>query len=328
MLEVELKNCNIAAFFNDPGGAKLLLSALCFFKASYNVAKCYSTRDYPFTSDFNITCEVQSLGNVNLDECLENIDLVLTSTSIPVSTELAALKRAKDLGIRTVVLVDRSSNYIDRFVFESEIVCPDVIYNCDSVSKTDLEPFEDAAIYSMANYYHKYLSNFQPTISKKNILSTLGVTGFSYLVYAPEPISRFNLQNKYGFDEVDGLVNVLRAIDKAEIHIPVVFLAHPNQKTERLLDVLSLEERCIIVSPEGLPQNDLIYHSTLMISYYSSIVLESALLANNVVRPLWFSKKDDNLLTQVEGFSNVVTCLSEQDFIRTITSLNYNGSKC
>jgi hypothetical protein len=108
-----------------------------------------------------------------------------------------------------------------------------------------------------------------------------------YVFYAPEPITTFGLQTKYGFDELDGLkhlLSILKHNDYKDVYI--VVKGHPNQNHKIFYDYLKMIENKKIIYVEDYDINQIIYYSDVVVGYFSNSLIESQKMGKKVLRIL------------------------------------------
>lgn len=107
----------------------------------------------------------------------------------------------------------------------------------------------------------------------------------NYILYAPEPISVYNLETKYGFDELSGLTylnKILKNI-KAE-NFKIIVKAHPNQNHKIFEDYILEHNNNIYLKEFDL--NNLIYYADCVIGFFSNSLIEANVMGKKILRLL------------------------------------------
>jgi hypothetical protein len=323
-LEFLLSGRKVAAFFNDPGGAKIILSILERYNKNIKSIKIFTSRDYSFIDDFNINSSVERCRFDVKEDDIRGVDLILTGTSLPANTELMAISAAKVKGINTLSIVDRRQNFIERFKMLKETIIPDHIFAVEELNFILPSEFKRVFNGYTPNYYYRHLREFQPNLSRASLLSRFGIEAHErYFLYAPEPISAFNLQNEYGFDEVSGLGNCIDSlIDCPFESCKVIIVPHPNQNSDSFKEILNRSTSCVSVYlSKNISINSLMFYAEAVISYNSSVIGEAIAMGRPVIRPLWFSNKKSKLMLDLNSQQGAFNCDTKVLFQNKITSL-------
>lgn len=194
-----------------------------------------------FYGDFGTM--VQQAGSRSTSEWLQAADVLITGTSYPPRLELDLIEAASEIGMPSISFVEHWTNLAARFERKGQRIMPDVVCVVDRRAH-DLaaaEGISEERLLISGNPYHRYLQSWQPSLTRKDVLRLLGLDSYrAYLLYVSEPLSRFGLRSKYGFDEVDGLSLLLRAMEMLDQHeICLVVKGHPNQDHELLEAILA-----------------------------------------------------------------------------------------
>ena len=118
---------------------------------------------------------------LSLDEAIEICDWVFCSTSWQSEIEKKAIKKARDIGKKTISFLDHWVNYKERYFFRGNLNLPDEIWVSDKYSKSlIIKEFPHANIKQVENPYFEYISHqiklietkkvFKKSNSGKNIL--------------------------------------------------------------------------------------------------------------------------------------------------------------
>lgn len=305
--------------FSDPAGAKACLSIASKLDASNIAVIC--DRRYDFFNDFNI--EVKFPPRESLEEYFEAIspEFVLTGTSLPEKIEIEFIRNAKQKNIKTFSFVDHWTNIKKRFISGGEIVYPSEIWLIDEEAecKAKSENIPEELIKIVGNPYYEYLKKWKPNLTKQELYKKLNLQPNSqYILYAPEPFSKFNLQKKYGFDELSGLKYLEKAILEIGINnITVLVKGHPNQEDKIFNDYIE-QKKSNTIYVKDYNINDLICHAKLVTGYFSNSMIEANVMGKQVLRMIIGLKDSELDLLRNKNIGKVVsTQLELNSEIRT-----------
>ena len=274
--------------FSDPAGAKACLALVKSFQNKEILI--ISDRKYSFYSEFNL--EVNSSAHKSIKEWFDVFipDFVFTGTSLPNKIELEFLKFAKNKKIKTYSFVDHWTNMSDRFKYFEEYIYPDELWLIDDFAKEKAkeEGIDESLIYVTGNPYYDFLKNWKPIISKRDLFNKLGLSkNEKYILYAPEPISTFNLQKQYGFDELSGLIHLNKSLEFLKLkNINIIIKPHPNQNELIITNFLKKSNNNKNLFVKDININTLIYYSELVAGYFSNSLIESNIMNKKVLRIL------------------------------------------
>ena len=292
--------------FSDPAGAKACLALVKSFQNKEILI--ISDRKYSFYSEFNL--EVNSSAHKSIKEWFDVFipDFVFTGTSLPNKIELEFLKFAKNKKIKTYSFVDHWTNISDRFKYFKDYIYPDELWLIDDYAKEKAvrDGIDEDIIVVSGNPYYDYLKEWKPNISKDDLYKNIGLRkNEKYILYAPEPISTFNLQQKYGFDELSGLIHLNKSLKELKLgNIKIIVKAHPNQKHKVFTTYISKQKNNIYLKNSNI--NDLIYYSECVVGYFSNSLIESSNMNKKVFRILidLTDKKMDSL--KILNIGNII----------------------
>ena len=290
--------------FSDPGGAKPLLA---YIKLNSNLKEyiVVSDRVYDFYADFNI--EVSPYYENCVEDYLISFkpDFIFTGTSYTSKIELEFIKIGIQHGLTCYSFIDHYTNFLERFKFNGVVQFPDFICVTDEKAFALAESAKlTRPIVISGNYYHEYLKNWKPVMSRDDFMTSLNMPLSSKLiVYAPDPISNVGGIQTYGLDERTILTEILYTLGKLDKkNIVLMIKAHPNQPLEILQGVdRKVGELTIIRDYQG-KVNDLLYYSHIVIGMFSNILIEAAILGSPILRCLIGMRQPDPLF----GYSNNV----------------------
>lgn len=293
-----IDNKRIAFVFGDPAGAKAMIAISKLIHKS-DLFILLSDRHYSFFSEIEAdVCKV-----INEDDLFSKLaafdpELIFTGTSLPVSLELKSLKYGRLNNIETFSFVDHWTNIKERFIDDNfQLIIPDKVYVIDSCA-FDIAVqvgLPEQKIEVIPNPYYNWLSFWKPKIDRYSFYHLLGLNhDASYIVYAPEPLEKFNLKEKYGFNEYD----VLKDLDNfyttysenTRLQFKIVFKTHPNVSKAEVLNAIYLHlgfipDYLIIISDVDL--NHLIYYSSFVMGFFSNSLIEACILGKPTFRLLY-----------------------------------------
>lgn len=303
------ERANVAFVFSDPGGAKAVIALFLEYKIIVNSSLLLSDREYPFYEDMGVDVTIIKKGDIQQVLKLFVPDCICTATSYPEKIELEAISFGKaSSNIFTFSLVDHWTNISMRFKSNEKYLFPDKVCVIDEKAKThalnDGVPSELIGV--TGNPYYKYLAHWKPFLSDSQNSDSLGLAlNNPYILYAPEPLSVFNLQIKYGFDEIDGLRILIEACLEASFFDSnsIVFKCHPNQNLQIIESYLSslpkeISDKVKIVS--DLDINTLIYYAIVTVGFFSNSLIEAVKIGRPVIRLL--SQLNDKILDPLNNF--------------------------
>jgi CDP-glycerol glycerophosphotransferase (TagB/SpsB family) len=154
---------------------------------------------------------------------------------------------------------------------------------------------EDKIVIS-GNPYHDWLSNWEPAVSKDNFISQIGLTNKNkrLLVYAPDPLSNINGKDIYGFDELSATLELVNLFDEHKIELKdwiVLVKAHPNQNREELNKLIH-DHTIFKLLANDIDTNTCIYYADIVMGFFSSFLIEAAIMHKPVIR--FFNKSIEN----------------------------------
>lgn len=298
LISTIIENKRVAFVFGDPAGAKAMI-AISKLICNSDLFILISDRYYSFFIEIDADVSIV----INEEDLLSKLDdfkpqLIFTGTSLPISVELKGIKYGKKNNIETISFVDHWTNIKERFIDENDqVIIPDKIYVIDNnaydIAIKDGLPKNQIEVTS--NPYYNWLSTWKPKIDRNSFYQLLGLNQDAvYIVYAPEPLDKFNLKEKYGFDEYD-VLNDLNHIYKAYSansgkELKIIFKTHPNVSKAEVSNAISLHlgympDYLILISDVDF--NHLIYYSSLVMGFFSNSLIEACILGKPTFRLLY-----------------------------------------
>jgi hypothetical protein len=300
-----VENKRVAFVFGDPAGAKAMIAISKLF-CNNNSFLLFSDRHFTFFEEMGV--EVSILTN----ECLLFSELnsfepqlIFTGTSLPTSIELKSLKYGKFNNINTASFVDHWTNMKKRFIDENnDLIIPDKIFviddNAYDLAVKDGLPKKQIVVAS--NPYYNWLMTWKPSIKRSSFYQLLDLSPKAeYILYAPEPLDKFNLKGKYGFNEYDILNDIDKIfknnLKKNSKDLKVVFKPHPNISKKEVLNAINsilghVPEYLILISNVDL--NHLIYYSSFVLGFFSNSLIEASILGKSTFRVLYKLNRTEN----------------------------------
>lgn len=318
-----IENRRVLAAFSDPAGAKSVLAYLSENRLKTKSIKIVSNRKYDFFKEFGF--EVMQFSNHSFSEWINDCDVLMTGTSYPTFLELNLIVEAKKVGVLSISIVDHWTNLSERFELQGIKIIPDVIGLVDDRAK-DLAVtagLPKDRLLVIGNPYYSYLEKWKPKISSEEFKKSLKINEKSpYLLYMPEPISRFGLKSKYGFDEIDGLKLLCEARKSiGDVDLKIVVKGHPNQNHRIIEDYLKKHKDSGIIYLKEGDVNTLTSHALAVVGFFSNALIEASILGKTVIRPLIYLKKDtiDPLLSQSKR--NFINAYTIKEFTKAISEV-------
>ena len=274
--------------FSDPAGAKACLALVKSLKNKEILI--ISDRKYSFYSEFNLEVNSSLLKSIKEWYNIFKPDFVFTGTSLPNKIELKFLKEAKNKNIKTYSFVDHWTNMSERFKHFEEYIYPDELWLIDEYAKGKAisDGIDEDIIVVSGNPYYDYLKEWKPNISKDDLFDKIGLKkNEKYILYAPEPLTTFNLQEKYGFDELSGLIHLNKSLEELKSeNIKIIIKPHPNQTDIIFLNFIKKSKFNKVLYVKDININSLIYYSELVSGFFSNSLVESNIMKKNVIRIL------------------------------------------
>lgn len=308
---------NILFVFSDPAGAKALLSCAWLQKNTGLSFYFVSDRKYDFYADFEFTILDFSLKSVEgwLDE-IKPIKL-LTGTSLPINLEVAFIRECKKRMIYTITFIDHWTNFYKRFFFHGKLILPDQLYVIDEVAYENAlkERIPNNILAIEINPYKFFLEQWRPKVSRIELLIDLGINPDDhFLLFAPEPLLKFDLQNKYGFSEKEGLENIIKLCQLIEINrkIKLVIKPHPNHDPK----IFSRYVNDWIILACDSKINELIFFSEAVIGFFSNSLIESSWMKKQVIRDL--TKIGNRQMDPLYHIQSMTACYTDKCIVNKL----------
>jgi hypothetical protein len=272
----------------DAAGAKSCLAQMKFMEVAGEITRACCTKEYSFFLDFG--ARVLQVSNAELSDLMDDFapEYIFTGTSFPAGLEMSAWSLARSRGIQTIGFIDHWINLKIRFQDRGQkLVVPDEIWVIDEKAYEFAiqEGLPVGVLKITGNPYHQYLKQWRPNIDKVEFHKKIGLPiNKRYVLYAPECISTFKLQDKYGFDEFYGLDQLIEAVKKLD-DLQILVKLHPNHDDEFKAALNKHAGRMFFqIVDEGL--NELLYFATQVAGFFSNSLIEASILHKKVIRLL------------------------------------------
>lgn len=279
--------------FSDPGGAKPVLALVLSLKNKLTDFKVISNREYSFYNEFGIHVD-KPLPYPEEDISAFSPDFIFTGTSYTSKIELGYIKAGTGQGIPVYAFVDHWTNIRERFSDNGAEILPDKICLIDERAKTIAEGqgINESMILVSGNPFQDYLRSWKPVQKKEEFFRSNNIdhNDKKIIVFAPDPLSNVDGISKFGFDEVQVSKELSEIIEDTSDKFIFIFKPHPNQDLSKL-DSKFL--KTVIVAPPGIENNSLIYHSDIILGFFSSYLLEAEIMNKKVLRYLPEGYKND-----------------------------------
>ena len=292
---LNLNQKRVLFVFGDPAGAKAMMAFYKQQKALLKEGLLLGDRDHTFTGDMGVEPKIVRSRQA-LQKTIQDFkpDVLVAGTSTPAGIEVeSTVYCQKNFSVLTVAFVDHWTNMLNRFAKNGEIQLPDFVWVIDEKAAAVAleEGIPKTKIRICPNPYYEYLKEWKPVLSREEICGSIKCNPeLPYILYAPEPLLKFNLREQYGFDEYDCLEDLMALVgEKYEDKITVVFKIHPNENKESVQSKIAnlvgpVPENFILTADADI--NHLAYYSKAVLGMFSNSLLESQLLGASVYRLL------------------------------------------
>lgn len=325
MISDLIQNKNVLLAFSDPAGAKAVLSFASVNRNSFKSVVAVSDRIYEFYSDFDFV--VETYGNKTNEEWLSDshVDLIITGTSFPLNLEVSLISEATKRNISSFSFIDHWVNFRKRFQIADALVLPSWICVIDQrafqLAKEEGLPSERILV--TGNPYYEFLASWKTQINRTDFLTKLGLPSDAlYVLYAPEPISSFGLQEKYGFTEIDGINMIYEKMYPIlGQNIYIIIKGHPNQNDEVFLDFIIKQSDFRLKYFKNLDINTCSYYAECIFGFFSNSLIEAKIMGKLVIRPLMLLK--DNFIDPIKEMesSTFLSYYEENKFVVAVSNL-------
>lgn len=289
---MELKGKGLFVY-SDPGAAKAILSKALEFGKNSKDYRIISNRVYSFTDSFGLVVETQIESPASVFDSYKP-DFLFSGTSYTSDFELLFAEEAAKRKIPSYAYIDHYVLFKQRFQLRNANFFPDWILVIDERARNLAvsEGLPKDKIQIIGNPYYQFLEDYKPKINKNQFLNSIGILDVkkALVVFAPEPLSNIDGKLKYGFDEMDACLEVKNILDQNNFSCNFIFKPHPNQDMKKLEGRLS--DKFIFLDSD-FDANLLIYHSDIVIGFFSNFLIEASIMRKKILRfHLSFVKND------------------------------------
>lgn len=270
--------------FSDPGGAKPLLAFIKNITQQLEYYKIISDRKYNFFKDFNL--EVSDIENSIQNEFdIIEPNFIFVATSYSSNIELRFILEAKKRKIKSYAFIDHWTSMKDRFYINDKYCFPDQILVIDDKAKKNAidAGVPKSLISVFGNPYYKFVSEWKPVVRKDIFFLNLGIIlqNKKIIIYAPDPLSNVNGKELYGFDEISASLILNEIIKNFKDKAIFLLKNHPNQDLNKIVSILNEN---LIILPQDVDLNTLLYYSDMVIGFFSNILIEAHIMNKCVLR--------------------------------------------
>ncbi|MCE7995978.1 MAG: hypothetical protein HEP71_28620 [Roseivirga sp.] len=270
--------------FSDPGGAKAILAYVKINQLTdYLIV---SDRQYDFFEDFGLEVLKASAEDAVAIADGFKPDYLLTGTSYTSRIELGFIKTINQRKITTAAFIDHYTRFQDRFEMSGEMIYPHQIGVIDEKARGiahENSLTKHSQIVVTGNFYHQFLEEWTPAISKAELYDQLGLDiGKKLVVFAPEPLSNVeNARGVFGFDEIETTSGLIDSLSTVSDGINLVLTAHPNQNITLLHPII---EGRLTLNNGRVGVNELIHYADMVIGMFSNFLIEAIAMNRPVLR--------------------------------------------
>ncbi|MBP7506970.1 MAG: hypothetical protein KA807_04050 [Prolixibacteraceae bacterium] len=167
---------------------------------------------------------------------LDVFDLFLTGTSPTSEIEYNMWKYAKSKGKRSISVLDSSKYAADRFCKRGIMCFPDIICVADHQVKETLQTIvsEKSIIAVTGSPYFDDIDRFKISDAERlYIRAKRGISNKKLIMFCTEYIAKMDEKERYGFDEISILNDLIRYIDiRGKDRFRLAIRLHPNDSRE------------------------------------------------------------------------------------------------
>ncbi len=331
MIQNLIRDKSVLLAFSDPAGALQVLSFAEKYLSLFKSIIAVSDRSHSFYGEFSTN--VKFFANNDPHEWLvsNHIDLVITGTSLPLSLEMAFIEASTEISVSSVSLIDHWINMAARFKKNDDLVLPTWIGVIDDRAKQIAieEGLPAAKLIITGNAYYELLASWKPTISRESFLNSMNIPENAvYVLYAPEPLSKFNLQETYGFTEIDGMKKIYQVMNSILCdNIFIIIKGHANQQHDVFLDYIKSVSIKNIKYTHQLDIKLCTYFSEFVLGFFSNSLIEANIMKKIVMRPLMMLNPNVNDPFETMTSETFKVFHDDEVFTKEIESF-FNHSLC
>ncbi len=323
-IESLVKDRRVAFVFGDPAGAKAMIAVWKLFSKNGS-AILLSDRQQSFYNDLSVNVTLV-ISKSDLFSKLDSFgpQVIFTGTSFPASLEINSLKYAQNKNISSASFIDHWTNMKLRFIEKNDnLVLPDVIFVINRKARDIAinEGLPRDKIFISTNPYYTVLESWQPINDRRSINFLLNFEEERrYIVYAPEPLAKFKLERKYGFNEYSILKEINHIISSLNMthdyKIRMVYKIHPNTTLDEVSNSIMFNLGTIpeyIQLVDNVDFNHLLFYSSGVFGFFSNSLIEASFLGTPAFRILY--KLENGLEDPLLGL-NIGVCIDSLDKLK------------
>lgn len=220
--------------------------------------------------------------------CLDKFDMFITGTSPSSDIDYNIWEYARKRNKKSMCILDMSKDYEERFKKNNRYLFPDIICVTDEANMDvfrGLDTGRSRVVVTGSPYlsdiHRFYISEDEKKVIRKNMLAT----GKKVITFCTEYIVTRNEKEKYGYDEISILKDILHYMEKRGLDNFKLFIKlHPEDSVSMYEDFLKGIDRKIdlkfIIDDPGYK---ILQISDVVVGMTSIILTESAILGLNVV---------------------------------------------
>jgi hypothetical protein len=306
MIQDFVRGKNVLLAFSDPAGAKQVLSYAAKYRDLFKSVVAVSDRTHSFYQDFDFSVEDFKIKTSQEWLSSTQADVLVTGTSVPLNLEISLIAEAAKLGVVSMSFIDHWTNMAKRFRAINTLILPSWICVIDDrarqIAIDDGIPAEKILV--TGNPYYEFIASWKPKIDRDGFLKSIRLPRDAcYVLFAPEPLTTFGLEKKYGFTELDGIkmiYEVMRPILGKQVFI--IIKGHPNQRHEVFTDFISRQGDSHLKYFQGLDINTCTYYAECVFGFFSNSLIEAKIMERLVMRPLMKMREGTiDLLQEMES---------------------------
>ncbi len=221
--------------------------------------------------------------------------------------------------IKVMSFIDHWTSYIERFMYQDEIIFGNEILVLNSIAKKEAElggiPKELITVFE--NPYYDKVREFKPKISKEKFFKYLGLNRLKKtILFISDDIKKSFPENDngncvLGFDEYSVLNDILISFKRINSNLDLsdfqfVIKLHPKSeenKFDKLISEFSLKSLNIFCI-KNCPPLEINYFSDFVFGMFSNMVIESFLMNKKLIRVQTGQIGDD--LIKIKGIKDNV----------------------
>ena len=231
----------IAVVAHDAGGAEIVSG---YIKRNNLHEKCRYSLKGPAIEIFRN--KLDPINNENITKILAQCDCLFSATSWDSTHEFEAIRKAKELGIKTIAFLDHWVNYGQRFIRRGDEVLPEDIWVSDEYGFEIAKNIFGEKIHSIQIVENPYLAeaNFMLEEAEKKIALSKEIVTSNNALFLSEAISEhamkvYGNERYWGYTQLEAFQYFIENIDALGIKIKKIRIRpHPAESVEKFLGVL------------------------------------------------------------------------------------------